>query len=111
MARPLPCAFIRGCAMRRADQNISPGASEQNMKAARDAGLRYVADTDPGISRNRSGSGFTYVDKNGKSIRDEETLARIRALVIPPAWTNVWICPDPRGHIQATGRDARGRKQ
>ena len=79
--------------------------------SAREAGLRYVTDARPGISRRRRGAGFTYLDPDGKAIRDADTLARIRSLAVPPAWTEVWICPDPRGHLQATGRDARGRKQ
>jgi DNA topoisomerase-1 len=78
---------------------------------ARDAGLRHSSDTRPGITRRRAGRSFTYRDPDGATIRDEEVLARIRALAIPPAWTDVWICPSPLGHIQATGRDARGRKQ
>jgi DNA topoisomerase I len=80
-------------------------------KSARAAGLRYMADDGPGITRRRRGSGFEYRSSKGRPIRDKETLARIKALAIPPAWTDVWICPSPRGHIQATGRDARGRKQ
>ncbi len=79
--------------------------------AARAAGLRYVDRTDPGIRRVTRGKAFGYVGPEGKAIIDEETLARIRALVIPPAWTDVWICPTANGHIQATGRDARGRLQ
>jgi DNA topoisomerase-1 len=74
-------------------------------------GLSYVSDLDPGIRRRKAGSGFNYRDAEGAAITDEPTLDRIRALAIPPAWTDVWICPSPRGHIQATGRDARGRKQ
>ncbi|GAA0455186.1 DNA topoisomerase [Actinoplanes capillaceus] len=65
----------------------------------------------PGLSRRRAGSGFTYLDASGAPLRDAETVARVRALVIPPAWRDVWICPDPRGHIQATGVDAAGRRQ
>ena len=80
-------------------------------QSAKDAGLRYVADAGPGIERRKKGSGFVYVDTNGRAVKDAETLKRIRSLVIPPAWTDVWICPDPRGHIQAVGRDQRGRKQ
>jgi DNA topoisomerase-1 len=79
--------------------------------SARQAGLRYVSDNGPGIRRVRAGKGFQYQDSQGKRVRDRETLARIRSLVIPPAWTDVWICPIPLGHLQATGRDARGRKQ
>jgi DNA topoisomerase I len=72
--------------------------------------LSYVSDEDPGIGRRRSGTGLSYRNPDGQPI-DEATLDRIRKLAIPPAWTDVWICPDPRGHIQATGRDQRGRKQ
>lgn len=80
-------------------------------KLAKAADLRYVHDDEPGISRKRSGRGWSYYDANGKLIRDKQERARIEALVIPPAWTDVWICADADGHIQATGRDARGRKQ
>ena len=80
-------------------------------RSARLAGLRYSSDDRPGISRRRSGRGFSYRHASGRFVRDRPTLVRIRALAIPPAWTDVWICPDPNGHIQATGRDARGRKQ
>src|SRR4051812_31617892 len=82
-----------------------------SVEAAKDARLRYVSDHQPGIVRKRKGSGFTYAGPDGKPVRDDETLKRIRSLVIPPAWTDVWICPHPNGHLQATGRDARGRKQ
>ena len=75
------------------------------------SGLVYVNDNDPGIRRVKAGAGFGYRDGEGHPVRDPATLERIRALVIPPAWTDVWICPDSRGHIQATGRDQRGRKQ
>jgi len=81
------------------------------VESAKAAGLRYVSDTAPGIRRKRAGKGFYYVDAEGKRVRDTETLARIKSLVIPPAWTGVWICPNPKGHLQVTGRDARGRKQ
>ena len=79
--------------------------------SARAAGLRYTTDTVPGIQRIRHGSSFRYVGPDKKVIRNSADLQRIRSLVIPPAWTEVWISPDPRGHLQATGRDARGRKQ
>jgi DNA topoisomerase-1 len=75
------------------------------------AGLTYVSDEDPGIRRRLAGTGFVYRHPDGKPVRDPVTLARIGKLAIPPAYTDVWICPDPDGHIQATGRDARGRKQ
>jgi DNA topoisomerase I len=88
-----------------------PGAAAAPSAGAAEAGLRFSRDTEPGIGRRRSGRGFRYVDPDGKPIRDGETLARIRALAIPPAWSEVWICPSSRGHLQAVGRDARGRKQ
>jgi DNA topoisomerase I len=81
------------------------------IESAQAAGLRYVSDTQPGIRRRKSGKGFSYLGTDGKTIRDSRELARIRSLAIPPAYTDVWICPSPNGHIQATGRDARGRKQ
>jgi DNA topoisomerase I len=79
--------------------------------AARAAGLRYANDRRPGIGRKRSGKSFRYVNPEGRPMRDRETLVRIKSLAIPPAWTDVWICPSPLGHIQATGRDEKGRKQ
>jgi DNA topoisomerase I len=82
-----------------------------NRHAATAAGLHYVTGGEPGFSRIRHGSGFVYRDVRGRTIRDAHTLDRIRALVIPPAWTDVWICARADGHLQATGRDARGRKQ
>ena len=79
-------------------------------KSAREAGLRYVSDAKPGITRQKQGDGFVYL-LAGKRVEDEEDLARIKRLAIPPVWTGVWICPKANGHLQATGRDARGRKQ
>ncbi len=81
------------------------------VESAEAAGLRYVSDTMPGIRRKKAGSGFTYTGPDGKAIKDPATLNRIRSLAIPPAYTDVWICPSPSGHVQATGRDARRRKQ
>jgi DNA topoisomerase I len=78
---------------------------------AKAVGLRYVCDDSAGIRREMGPLGFRYRDAHGRLIRNAAELKRIRALVIPPAWTDVWICPDPRGHLQATGRDNRGRKQ
>ena len=75
------------------------------------AGLSYANDHDPGITRVSKGEGFAYRDADGKPLKDAATLDRISKLAVPPAWTDVWICPDPDGHIQATGRDQRGRKQ
>ncbi len=79
--------------------------------SAKAAGLRYVTDEGPGFSRRPSGKAFTYLGLDGKPLRDPDDLARIKSLVIPPAWSDVWICPRADGHLQATGRDARGRKQ
>src|SRR3984893_12371213 len=78
---------------------------------AAEAGLVYASDVEPGIRRVRKGKGFTYSGPGGKRVTDQATLERIRGLVIPPAWKDVWISTRPRGHLQATGRDARGRKQ
>jgi DNA topoisomerase I len=79
--------------------------------SARAAGLRYVSDDSPGIRREMGTLGWVFHAPDGAVLSDEETLARIRKLAIPPAWTDVWICPSPKGHLQATGRDAKGRKQ
>lgn len=87
------------------------GANSEEVAAAKEAGLQYVSDTRPGYRRRAKGKDFEYFDSEGKPIREEQRLLRIKRLAIPPAWTKVWICPSPNGHIQATGRDARGRKQ
>lgn len=79
--------------------------------AAKAAGLRYVNDSKPGIRREKEGDTVRYLDAKGEPVEDEATLKRIKSLVIPPAWTDVWICSQANGHLQATGRDARGRKQ
>jgi DNA topoisomerase-1 len=92
-----------------------PGSADTPLSdppaAAKAAGLRYVHDDRPGIRRERQGDGFRYLDAGGDPVTDDTTLARIKSLAIPPAWTEVWICPQANGHLQATGRDARGRKQ
>jgi DNA topoisomerase-1 len=93
------------------DPNTSPENVVDPRDAAETAGLRYVSDEEPGIRRKKAGKGFAYVGPDGKKVADEATLARIRSLAIPPAYTDVWICPRADGHIQATGRDAKGRKQ
>jgi DNA topoisomerase-1 len=94
---------------------VVAGNAQPNMviaaRSARAAGLRYAADDKPGITRHSRGKGFVFKDPRGRLIRDPKTLARVRSLVLPPAWTDVWIATDPRGHLQATGRDAAGRKQ
>lgn len=87
------------------------GHEPDGLASAKLVGLRYVGDQTPGISRRRASHGFTYWRPGKGQVRDAATLTRIRALVIPPAWRDVWICPNPDGHLQATGRDARGRKQ
>src|SRR5262249_3376734 len=79
--------------------------------AARSAGLRYVTDQAPGLHRRRRGARFAYFDHSGRRVRNRAVGARVDALAIPPAYTQVWISPDPDSHIQATARDARGRKQ
>ncbi|HJR58949.1 MAG TPA: hypothetical protein VJ813_06125 [Vicinamibacterales bacterium] len=89
----------------------SAPVAEAGVASARAAGLCYTTDSRPGIRRSRHGSTFRYFGPGGRRITSAEELTRIRSLVIPPAWQEVWICPDPRGHLQATGRDARGRKQ
>jgi DNA topoisomerase I len=89
----------------------APVPAAENLHAAKIAGLRYVSDRQPGITRKAVAGGFVYRDPKGKMIKDAEVLARIKALAVPPAWTDVWICPLENGHLQATGRDARRRKQ
>ena len=93
---------------RRAIPRTAQAEPEESAKAA---SLRYVRDDRPGIRRRRAGTGWSFAGPDGRPIRDKETLSRIRALAIPPAWTDVWICSQEQGHLQATGRDARGRKQ
>jgi len=90
---------------------IEAGLANDSATAAEEAGLQYVSDERPGYTRRASNDEFEYFDTQGKKIRDEQRLLRIKRLAIPPAWTDVWICPSPNGHVQATGRDARGRKQ
>jgi DNA topoisomerase-1 len=89
----------------------SPAPVAEARRDARATGLRYVRADDPGIERRKAGKGFAYRHPSGRPVRDPATLSRIRTLAIPPAWTDVWICSDPDGHLQATGRDARGRRQ
>ena len=92
----------------------APGAKAKHLggpEAARDAGLRWVTDARPGISRRKAKDTFRFIGKDGEAVSDPETRQRLKALVIPPAWEDVWIAPTANGHIQATGRDARGRKQ
>jgi len=94
----------------RGGQSVSD-AGKTARAAASDAGLRYTSDDRAGIRRRRRGRGFQYIDPDGRTIADARERKRLDALAVPPAWTDVWICPAPNGHLQATGRDARGRKQ
>jgi len=96
---------------RRKETPPSAEAALDPIAAAKLAQLRYISDTAPGIARHNAKNGFDYRLPDGALVRDIETLRRIRSLVIPPAWMDVWICLDPNGHVQATGRDQRGRKQ
>ncbi len=90
---------------------MAHGAVEIGKRAEVPAGLTFCNDEDPGLKRTPSGKGFAYHDAQGRLVRDPKILDRIRALAIPPAWIDVWICPRATGHIQATGRDVKGRKQ
>lgn len=92
-------------------QEVEAALIVDPIESAKAVGLRYVSDTTPGIQRQYEGEKFCYIDTKGKQISDDSELSRFKALVIPPAWTDVWICPLPHGHLQATGRDAKGRKQ
>ena len=92
-------------------KEVEDSVATESAEAAEEAGLHYVSDDRPGYTRKARNGEFEYLDTQGKPIREEQRLLRIRRLVIPPAWTDVWICPSPAGHIQATGRDARRRKQ
>ncbi|MBC8007096.1 MAG: DNA topoisomerase IB [Prolixibacteraceae bacterium] len=100
---------------RRGSNNILPGSAvsekESAVQSARRVGLRYVSDAKPGLRRESAGKRIRYRDAGGRYVRDTETLARIKSLVIPPAWTDVWICAAHNGHIQVTARDVKGRKQ
>ena len=91
--------------------HIQDPVPDDPVESARVAGLTYVSNTEVGITRRRKGKGFAYLTSDGKPLMSTEDLARIRSLVIPPAWEKVWICPSSRGHLQAVGIDARGRKQ
>lgn len=106
--RPHRTRTIAGVMRSQTRPIVAPDAARE---VARDAGLRYSTDARPGFTRRRSGRGFSYRDLDGVPIRDRDVLRRIRSLAIPPAWTDVWICPSANGHLQATGRDVRGRKQ
>jgi DNA topoisomerase I len=108
-------ASMDGCRRERA-RRARPDAEDAGgvvdpEEAAERAGLRYVSDGRPGLRRKKSGKGFSYARPEGSTLSDRQVLSRIRSLAIPPAWTDVWICLFADGHIQATGRDARGRKQ
>lgn len=97
--------------MAKVRQDDPPGTLPEPAETAKRNGLTYVDPEKPGLTRKRRGTGFSYHDANGNLIREEGDRQRLLDLVIPPAWDDVWICPDPKGHLQAVGRDAAGRKQ
>jgi DNA topoisomerase I len=116
--RPLPihhayCKRAHHCsqAVPGKEKNRQPRDCHHPEEAAEEAGLRYVSDEKPGYTRRRRGRKFVYFDTEGREIRDEARVLRLNRLAVPPAYTDVWICPSPNGHLQATGRDDRGRKQ
>jgi DNA topoisomerase-1 len=104
----MPAAALQSEAI---DSGLTIAVYVDPEESAKAAGLRYVSDDMPGIRRRKRGKGFTFLDAKGSAVSDARTLERIRKLAIPPAWIDVWICPVANGHLQATGRDARGRKQ
>jgi DNA topoisomerase-1 len=108
---PLPLDRSKEIAPRSGIGIVADPPTYDPVVAAAVAELHYVSDRIPGITRERAGNDFVYRAPDGRIIHDPETLRRIRSLAIPPAWTRVWICPDPDGHLQAVGYDARGRKQ
>ncbi len=111
-SRVLPCVRRSKRRLKRGRKKIGElDALTDPQEAAEEAGLRYVSDDQPGYTRKRRGKEFVYFDTEGKEIRDEARILRLNRLAIPPAYTEVWICPSPNGHLQATGRDDRGRKQ
>jgi DNA topoisomerase-1 len=107
----VPASALVPTVATRAPTSADEPATLDPVAAAKAASLRYVGDGLPGIARRHAGRGFAYRGPDGCPVRDAATLARIRALAVPPAWRDVWICPDPDGHVQAIGWDARGRKQ
>jgi len=104
-------ALAEALASETVDSGLTIAVYVDPEESARAAGLRYVSDDMPGIRRRKRGRGFSFLDAKGSPVTDARTLERIRKLAIPPAWTDVWICPTANGHLPATGRDARGRKQ
>lgn len=111
MASPAAAPHISRRIRRVTSTNQTLPTIPNEIQSAKKAGLRYIVPKGTGIRRVRKGRGFRYLDPEGHGVDDQDTLERIHSLVIPPAWTSVWICPDPNGHIQAVGRDARNRKQ
>src|SRR4029079_6301802 len=107
----LPASAPHARAVADPDPDHGDAQTPDPSDSAREAGLRYVSDDRPGIRRRKAGTGFRYLRPDGSAVTDEQTVRRILSLAIPPPWTDVWIATDPRGHIQATGRDAKGRKQ
>jgi DNA topoisomerase-1 len=107
----MPAAALESLPSGAIDSGLTIAVYVDPEESAKAAGLRYVSDDMPGIRRRKRGKGFTFLDAKGNTVSDARTVERIRKLAIPPAWTDVWICPIANGHLQATGRDARGRKQ
>src|SRR5438128_995299 len=105
MRAVLLCSETPWCPMKTTPQPTGANGRAECVAAARRVHLRYVVDNTAGIQRVRNGKGFRYISRRGRTITDERTLNRIRQLAVPPAWSNVWICPNPTGHLQATGRD------
>src|SRR5215203_2283652 len=109
--KEMALALLNSTNMPQRTSSSLPFSRQKPTASAQAAGLRYFNDIHPGIQRLRRGTNFSYRGVDGQLIRDPATLQRIKSLVIPPAWTDVWICPDTKGHLQATGRDSKGRKQ
>src|ERR1700753_3349407 len=97
--------------IRKATRELAKAVNDVEPRTLKEAGLVYVSDEEPGFRRRKAGKHFVFYDADGKRISDEKVVARIRRLAIPPAYRDVWICRYDNGHLQATGRDARGRKQ
>ena len=110
-AAPLQRAFLRKEPLLLLESSDCGETIVDPRDAAESAGLRYVSDARPGIRRRKIGTGFSYTRADGSKLTEKDVLGRIKSLAIPPAWTDVWICPFKNGHVQATGRDAKGRKQ
>jgi DNA topoisomerase-1 len=110
-ARKAGADRLRAAGGRKPGSDAASEGAAAGIEAAQKIGLVYVTEDTPGLTRRRAGTGFAYLDAGGKAVRDKKVLMRVRKLAIPPAWEQVWICTHAQGHLQATGRDAKGRKQ